>query len=98
MTRRVAVLTTGRQDYGILRSTLLRLRDDREIELLLVAAGMCLSEEHGMPVHEIEQDGFSVTKRIARLTRGADGPDDDWNPGLHRRARAGIPDRRGGPV
>jgi UDP-hydrolysing UDP-N-acetyl-D-glucosamine 2-epimerase len=65
MRRRVAVLTTGRQDYGILRSTLLLLRDDPEVELLLVAGGMCLSEEHGMPVREIEQDGFTVTKRIA---------------------------------
>jgi UDP-hydrolysing UDP-N-acetyl-D-glucosamine 2-epimerase len=65
MRRRVAVLTTGRQDYGILRSTLLLLRDDAEVELLLVAAGMCLSEEHGMPVREIERDGFSVAKRIA---------------------------------
>jgi len=65
MRRRVAVLTTGRQDYGILRSTLLLLRQDAGFELLLVAAGMCLSEEHGAPVREIEQDGFRVTKRIA---------------------------------
>ena len=65
MIRRVAVLTTGRQDYGILRSTLLLLRDDSEVELLLVAGGMCLSEKHGMPVREIELDGFTVTKQIA---------------------------------
>ena len=37
--RRVAVLTTGRQDYGILRSTILLLRQTPEFTTLVWAGG-----------------------------------------------------------
>lgn len=62
--RRAAVLTTGRQDYGILRSTLLLLRADPDFELLLFAGGMHLSHRYGLTIREIEEDGFSCAEEI----------------------------------
>lgn len=64
MKRRIAVLTTGRQDYGILRSTCLALSTDPRFELQLIAAGMQLSEVHGRPAREIEGDGLAIAAQL----------------------------------
>jgi len=71
--RRIAVITTSRADYGIYRPLLLRLADDKEIELQLIVAGMHLAEEFGHTVDEIEADGFIVTERVYML-KGDDSP------------------------
>lgn len=71
--RRIAVVTTSRADYGIYRSLLRLLADDREIELQLIVAGMHLLEEFGHTVDEIEADGFIITERIDML-KGDDSP------------------------
>jgi UDP-hydrolysing UDP-N-acetyl-D-glucosamine 2-epimerase len=70
MSYRVAVLTSGRQDYGILRSTLLLLRSDPLFELLLIAGGMHLSPQHGFTITEIEKDGFTTCKKLSWLADG----------------------------
>jgi UDP-hydrolysing UDP-N-acetyl-D-glucosamine 2-epimerase len=54
------VLTTGRQDYGILRSSLLLLRDAPEFELILLAGGMHLSARFGNTIDVIRNDGLVV--------------------------------------
>jgi UDP-hydrolysing UDP-N-acetyl-D-glucosamine 2-epimerase len=56
--RTVGVLTTGRQDWGILRSTCARIRDDREFALHLLVGGMHCSATFGNTVSLIEADGF----------------------------------------
>lgn len=58
--RRVAVLTTGRQDYGILRSSLLMFRDAPDFELIILAGGMHLSARFGKTIDVIRGDGFVV--------------------------------------
>jgi UDP-hydrolysing UDP-N-acetyl-D-glucosamine 2-epimerase len=65
--KRIAVLTTGRQDYGILRSTLLALRDHPAFELRLWAGGMHLSARFGRTVERIADDGLTVDREIAFL-------------------------------
>jgi UDP-hydrolysing UDP-N-acetyl-D-glucosamine 2-epimerase len=65
--KRVAVLTTGRQDYGILRSTLLQLNSDPRFELHLWAGGMHLSRAFGSTVDRIRQDGLIVEREIPML-------------------------------
>lgn len=64
MARRVAVLTTGRQDWGILRSVCLRLRDDPDFELCLIVGGMHLSPRFGMTAELVEQEGFEISERV----------------------------------
>lgn len=62
--RRIAVYTTGRQDYGVLRSTLLLLRDDPRFELRVWAGGMHLSPKFGHTIDAIEADGLRVAVRL----------------------------------
>ena len=52
---RLAVLTTGRQDWGILRSTCLALRG----EVVVLAGGMHLEARFGNTVQAIVDDGFT---------------------------------------
>jgi UDP-hydrolysing UDP-N-acetyl-D-glucosamine 2-epimerase len=68
MSCRIAALTTGRQDYGILRSTLLILKNDPEFELLLIAGGMHLASQYGNTIHEIEQDRIPIAARLDWLS------------------------------
>ncbi|HXU71383.1 MAG TPA: UDP-N-acetylglucosamine 2-epimerase [Polyangia bacterium] len=62
---RLAVLTTGRQDWGILRSTCLLLRDDAAFDLRLLVGGMHLGPRFGETYRLIESDGFATAERIA---------------------------------
>lgn len=65
--RIVAALTTGRQDYGILRSTLLLLREDPNFDLRMFVGGMHLNPEYGMTVKRIEEDRFRCDERLGWL-------------------------------
>ena len=62
--RRIAVLTTGRQDYGILRSTLLLLKHHPAFELKLWVGGMHLSQRFGRTVEHLAGDGFTVHREL----------------------------------
>lgn len=60
----LAVLTTGRQDYGILRNTLCLLRDDPRFSLRVWAGGMHLRPEFGSTVKALENDRMPITQRL----------------------------------
>lgn len=62
--RRIAALTTGRQDYGILRGTLLLLGGDPRFELRVWAGGMHLSERFGRTIGRVREDGFEAVREI----------------------------------
>jgi UDP-N-acetylglucosamine 2-epimerase (non-hydrolysing)/GDP/UDP-N,N'-diacetylbacillosamine 2-epimerase (hydrolysing) len=61
---KLAVLTTGRQDYGILRSSLMLLRDDPRFDLRVWVGGMHLRPEYGNTVSAVEADGMPIGERI----------------------------------
>jgi len=63
-TRRIAVLTTGRQDWGILRSVCAAIRSEPGLDLAVVAGGMHLSARHGRTIDVIEADGFAPTAAL----------------------------------
>ena len=65
--RRIVVITTGRQDFGILRSTLVLLREHPSFELLIWAGGMHLSDEHGRSADLIVSDGFDIDEQLAGI-------------------------------
>lgn len=62
--RRIAVLTSGRQDYGILRSTIHALADAPDFELLLWAGGMHLNERFGRTIEGVRRDGVPVDRTL----------------------------------
>ncbi len=68
--RRLAVLTSGRQDWGILRSTCRLLLADPRFELLVLAGGMHLSPPHGRTLSLLEGEGVRVAERLSWLPVG----------------------------
>jgi UDP-N-acetylglucosamine 2-epimerase (non-hydrolysing)/GDP/UDP-N,N'-diacetylbacillosamine 2-epimerase (hydrolysing) len=69
---RLAILTTGRQDYGILRSTILLLRRTPRIEVMLWAGGMHLDGRFGEPLALFDADGITPDRSLRFLS---DPPD-----------------------
>ncbi len=72
--RIIAVLTTGRQDWGILRSPCVAIRSESTLQLLLAAGGMHLSRTHGRTVDGLRADGFEPDAELAWLPAD-DSPD-----------------------
>ena len=68
---RLAVLTTGRQDWGILRSTCVALRDGLPFELCLIVGGMHCAEPFGRTEQLIIADGFQPAERLDWIARAA---------------------------
>jgi UDP-hydrolysing UDP-N-acetyl-D-glucosamine 2-epimerase len=65
--RRLAILTTGRQDYGILRSTILELRASGDFEPLVWAGGMHLEPRFGPPLELLRRDGIVPSRTVPFL-------------------------------
>lgn len=61
------MLSTGRQDFGLLRSTLLLLRDSNTIEPRLWAGGMHLDPRFGRTVDLIAAQGIPVDRELPFL-------------------------------
>ena len=64
LARRLAVLTTGRQDFSILRHVIHGLDGDPRFELLLWVGGMHLSEQFGQVGALIEAEGLSPDRTL----------------------------------
>lgn len=67
MSLRICVVTGSRAEYGLLYWLLHDLREREGIDLQLIVTGMHLSPEFGMTVRSIEQDGFTVARRVEML-------------------------------
>lgn len=72
MTRRIAVLTTGRQDYGLLRSTIAVLSAHPTLTPLIWAGGMHLSHAHGHTIDLVRSDGATPSREIPFLSEPAE--------------------------
>lgn len=60
----LAILTTGRQDYGILRSSIHLLLAERWLEARVWVGGMHLSERFGRTIDHIRADGVPVHREL----------------------------------
>lgn len=69
--RTIAVLTSGRQDWGILRSTCLALRESTDLRLRLIVGGMHLATRFGRTVDEIREDGFDPDAELDWMGDGS---------------------------
>lgn len=70
--RVLAVLTTGRQDYGILRSTLRQLANDARFDVRLYVGGMHLSDRFGRTVDFIRRDDLCIARDLSFLPEPPD--------------------------
>lgn len=65
--RRIAVVTGSRADYGLLRSLLFAIEADDSLSLQLVVTGMHLAPEFGLTYQQIEADGLPIAARVEML-------------------------------
>jgi UDP-hydrolysing UDP-N-acetyl-D-glucosamine 2-epimerase len=65
--RTIGVVTVARSDYGIYLPILKKIRQDLDLRLHLIVAGMHLSPEFGRTVENIQADGFEVDDRVEML-------------------------------
>jgi len=71
--RTIAVVTTGRADYGIYLPVLRRICKVPDLKLCLIAGGSHLSSEYGSTVDTIKADGFEISECVECLPR-SDSP------------------------
>ena len=62
--RQIAVFTSGRQDWGILRSVCDAIEDSDNLELFLIAGGMHLDRTFGRTIDDIRAEGFRVSAEV----------------------------------
>ena len=67
MKHTIAVVTSTRAEYGLLRGVLQALYTDPEVQLQLLVTGTHLSKAHGQTVSEIEADGIPIAARLPIL-------------------------------
>ncbi|HZV36777.1 MAG TPA: UDP-N-acetylglucosamine 2-epimerase [Verrucomicrobiae bacterium] len=63
--RRIAVLSTGRQDWGILRELCRLLRDDPGFDLQLLLGGMHCSDRFGRTSRLVIEEGFEPREQLS---------------------------------
>ena len=68
--RRICVVTGTRAEFGLLRWLMDVLAEDPAIELLCIATGSHLGEEHGSTIDEIVVSGHEVSESVPILTGG----------------------------
>lgn len=73
--RKIAVVTTSRADYGLLKPLLAALSRDRRAAVSILCSGTHLSKAFGETFREIQADGFPIDERIP-LYLGGDRPQD----------------------
>jgi UDP-hydrolysing UDP-N-acetyl-D-glucosamine 2-epimerase len=73
--RKIAVVTVGRSDYGILRPILRRIAAEPALELQLIVSGAHFSDKFGRTVGEIERDDFPIAARLP-LDEGSGAPEE----------------------
>lgn len=62
---KIAVMTTTRAEYGLLKPVLQKIRTEKEWELTLLVGGTHLSEKWGYTISEIEKDDFAIAAKIS---------------------------------
>lgn len=65
--RKICVVTGSRAEYGLLYWLMKEIQGDADLELQLVVTGMHLSPEFGLTWKQIEQDGFTIQRKVEML-------------------------------
>ena len=60
----ICIVTGSRAEYGLLTPLLELIRDDKQLQLQIIATGMHLSPVFGSTWKEIEKDGFTINEKV----------------------------------
>ena len=69
-TRRIAIFTSTRAEYGLLRPLMREIMARPDLKLQIIVSGTHLSPSHGMTRREIEADGFMIDETVDMLVAG----------------------------
>ena len=64
---KILVITSGRADYGLLYWVMRNIDASPDYELQIIATGMHLSPEFGSTYQKIEEDGFTINRKVELL-------------------------------
>ncbi|MBQ9509441.1 MAG: UDP-N-acetylglucosamine 2-epimerase (hydrolyzing) [Bacteroidales bacterium] len=70
--RKICFITGTRAEYGLLSRLMKMVQDDADTQLQIIATNMHLSPKYGNTYQEIENDGFTIDKKIPILEEGKD--------------------------
>ncbi|MEP7037315.1 MAG: UDP-N-acetylglucosamine 2-epimerase [Acidobacteriota bacterium] len=70
MPRKVCVVITARPSYSRIKSALVAIKNNPELELQLVIAASALLDRYGTAIDFIENDGFDVAARVYMVLEG----------------------------
>ncbi len=65
--KKICIVSGTRSEYGQLRWLMQDIKDDADLCLQIIATGMHLSPEFGLTYRNIEQDGFTIDRRLEVL-------------------------------
>lgn len=65
--KKICVLTATRAEYGLLKRVILKLKQEKRVDLRVVVTGAHLSPEFGLTYKEIEEDGINIDEKIEIL-------------------------------
>ncbi len=65
--RKICIVTGTRAEYGLLRWIMELIQNDSDLKLQIVVTGMHLSPEFGLTYRIIEDEGFTIDKKIEIL-------------------------------
>lgn len=65
--RKICVITGSRAEYGLLSGLMTAIKKDPTLLLQVIATNMHLSPEFGLTYKEIENDGFTIDKKVEML-------------------------------
>jgi len=71
--RRIAVVTGTRAEYGLLKSSMEAIREHDALTLQVIATGMHLSGTYGRTIDEIRADGFEIDATPEMIVDGDTG-------------------------
>ncbi len=65
--RKICFVTGSRAEYGLLSGLMRAVQEESTLELQIIATNMHLSPEFGLTYHEIENDGFTINRKVEML-------------------------------
>ena len=69
MKRKITVTTGTRAEFGLLRSVLKEISNNKKLELYVIVAGMHLSKKFGYTIREITKEGFKIHGKVKMLPK-----------------------------
>lgn len=70
--RKICVVTGTRAEYGLLSRLMRMIKDSQETQLQLIVTNMHLSSKYGSTYKEIENDGFTIDRKVPIIDENSD--------------------------